>query len=667
MLKAWLKKTPYEIRLHFVFAGLALSVLTLYRFAFFLVYSYRLDSATPASKVLLAFLVGVRFDLSVIYLLLGPFLLLSLLRWPNRWAAFRWIWVYGPILAIVWLAVISVVDIMYFENANKHIGYEAFAYLNLELFTMIGAALQRTPVRVVAALTGMVAVFFGASRVMRRFPYHPPQYGYLGSLLLLVGAVVLGGLFVRGGPQNNPLRTGDAIISKNDFVNNLGISGAFTAITDLKVTNIKKVHRLPFDASVKVVRDSIAYPGAEFISDRYPLLRKVSGRKSGRSPNIAIIVLEGWTGRYIKPITDGLVDGKEVTPYMNRLIPKGLFFPRFMASGGRTTNGLMALVGGMPDRPGLTAVRTRQILNRFSGLGNIFKQQLGYQTLFVAGNDLSFNNKRTIMRHWGFENQIGKKELADTKRFKLGAWGYNDEDILTVYHENLQRLHKQGNFVALVHTITTHYPYRTPHKRFDIFGERTRDRDYLNVYHYADWSVHQFLEKAKRSAYFNDTIFVFVSDHSHHRFLNYYEDRNVPLLLYAPGRIQPGQRNEIASQLDVLPTILGLTDREVYYSGMGRDLLKTKAGSAYFAYGNLFGWIDEEMFFFQRVEGGVPETYTVRAPFKDMRQCWIDKEKCARHSLRSRAFLNLSYQLLNENLIFPGPREFETIKARQSR
>src|SRR5690606_15312950 len=162
---------------------------------------------------------------------------------------------------------------------------------------------------------------------------------------------------------------------------------------------------------------------------------RLAPSRPGPAPNVVVIILEGWTGKFVRPIGEGRVAGRVVTPHFNRLAGQGLLFTRFYASGGRTTNGLIAMIGGIPDRPGLTAVRTRQILNRFSGLGSVLKDQLGYRTLFIAGNDLSFNNKRTIMSHWGYEKLIGKAAIAampKEKGFRLGAWGYDDGDLYQI-------------------------------------------------------------------------------------------------------------------------------------------------------------------------------------------------------------------------------------------
>jgi phosphoglycerol transferase MdoB-like AlkP superfamily enzyme len=298
-----------------------------------------------------------------------------------------------------------------------------------------------------------------------------------------------------------------------------------------KTETISKHHQLDAQTAVRTVREIIEYPGARFLSEEYPMLREIPQTNAAKPPNVVIIVLEGWTGKFVKPITDGLVDGREVTPHFNKLATEGLFFSRMFASGGRTTNGLLALIGGIPDRPGLTAVRTPQIMNRFSGLPSVLAG-MGYSTFFISGNDLNFNNKGTIMKHWGSAELTGKKQIDALKRFEIGAWGYYDRDVFTLLHEKMMEGHRTGRPVnGIVHTITTHYPYKTPDKKFDAFGKETRDHEYINVLHYADWALHDYLEEARKAPYFKDTVFFLISDHSHHRFLNYYEDRNVPFLI----------------------------------------------------------------------------------------------------------------------------------------
>ena len=89
------------------------------------------------------------------------------------------------------------------------------------------------------------------------------------------------------------------------MVNNLALNGVYTAIIDLKSHSIPRSDKMDFKEAVDVVRKEIVYEGANFVSDEYPLLRKtIPKNKEAKSPNIVLVMLENWTGKFISPITD---------------------------------------------------------------------------------------------------------------------------------------------------------------------------------------------------------------------------------------------------------------------------------------------------------------------------------------------------------------------------
>ncbi|TGM62710.1 LTA synthase family protein [Leptospira meyeri] len=660
-MKKLFSKLPFYIRFHLLLAGLGIVFLTIYRVAFFTMYSYRIhDKSTWI--LLKAFVKGARFDISVLCVLLGVSLLYSSLHFFNRNKIYRAVWRTLPVIFIILLLFLLIADLIYYENGNKHLGYEAFAYLGFEMLPLVGSAFSQNPFLFLLGILVISGIGFGIYKIQSKFPYSHINlhYKWAGLQFLVVLALLV--LGIRGGVQTSPLRTSDAIITKETIINDLVLNPGFTVITDLKMTKVDDRHYMKLAEASAIVQKEVNYPGASFVSEEYPLLRKTTINTVKPLPHIVVVVLEGWTGKFIDIIGTGKVEGKVVTPYFNQLIRQGMFFKNFFASGGRTTNGLMALMGGIPDRPGLTAVRTPQILNRFSGLGNIAKT-IGYETLFVTGTDLSFNNKGSIMYHWGFDTLVGKTELEKNPEYKTGPWSYLDEASLDAMHKRLLNVKPEKPIVSVIHTGTTHYPYKVPEERFRLFESTTQDSEYLNVLHYADFALNEYMEKAKKAPYFKDTIFFFVSDHSHHRFLNYYEDRNVPLLIYAPGKIKPELREDITSQLDLIPTILGFMEREVYFSVMGRDLRKVKGSSAYFAYGNIFGWIEDDFLYYQSVSGGQGETKTIKQPFVDLGLCYQDINLCKKHGDKTKAFLNLGDELLKSNKLFPSESVLKEIKT----
>ncbi|EMO25135.1 hypothetical protein LEP1GSC170_6119 [Leptospira interrogans serovar Bataviae str. HAI135] len=91
---------------------------------------------------------------------------------------------------------------------------------------------------------------------------------------------------------------------------------------DLKSQSIPKFLKLETQEAIAIVRKETAYAGAEFISDKYPILRVQKETNPGTPPNVVLIMLENWTGKFIKPISNGLVEEKEIAPYFNQLLKK---------------------------------------------------------------------------------------------------------------------------------------------------------------------------------------------------------------------------------------------------------------------------------------------------------------------------------------------------------
>jgi len=656
-MKIDLKEKYSNLKLFLFYTLLYISFLFIYRLIFLFTYFYRVDNAT-IYEILTAFLVGFRFDLSVIAILLGPFLLLSSLNFLNKVSIFRFVWGYTPILIFIWVIVHSIADILYYENANKHIGYEGFVFIGKDLGVILKSALENNTVPFISTIILLLIFLPVSTYLFLKFsPYRYNEKPIIIGAVEFVAIVVFIIVAIRGGVQISPIRASNAIISGNNFINNLGLNAIFTTMADLKGQTIPKSQQMRIEEAALIVREEIKYEGAEFISTKYPILRKLTETNKKRASNVVLVILENWTGKFLKPISDGLIDGKEVAPNFNNLSKKGVFFSKFFATGGRTTNGMMSLLAGIPDRPGLTAVRTSQVMGNFSGLGNIFKA-MGYKTLFATGGDLSFDNKNFLLPRWGFDTLFGKGQIDSMNKYKLGAWGYDDGDVFDVLHNEISKFKKDEPFLAVVLTLSTHYPYRVPEKKFQRFDEKTRDFEYLNVYHYADWAVNDFMEKARKSDYFEDTIFFFVADHAHHRYLSYYEDRNIPFLIYAPGKYKPELKKDISSQLDVIPTILGAVGKECYFSVMGRDLLSPKISkSGYFAYGNVFGWIEDNLFLFQGADGANQINFTVNEPFEENKMCKISRLLCEPSHRKAKAYLNLSVELMNKNLVFPPPGE----------
>ncbi|MGE8720878.1 LTA synthase family protein [Leptospira terpstrae] len=656
MVKQYLS-LRFSDRIFLTYFSFGFLTLFLHRILFFVVYSYRLEEFSFLI-LLKAFLIGFRFDWVTISILLVGFYFLSLWDKASKLRPYRYFWTITPLVIYPFCLAHLFADLLYFENANKHIGYEAIVFLG-DLDVLLTSAFEETPFKILSFLV-FITLYIKGIRYWFSKQKIADQINTKGSFRSNSIVSLLWILFffigLRGGPQESPLRASEAIISDNALINQLALNGIYTTINDFKSQAIPKHLKMTDKDMLEVVREEIEYSGSEFVFDpEFPLVRKIKGIPGKKPINVVLVIQESWTGKYVWPVSDGFWLGKEVTPYYNRLAKKGHSFRKFYANGGRTSNALLSVLTSVPDRPGLTAIRTPQILSNFSAIGNLFSE-FGYQTSFITGDDLKFDSLATILPHFGFKTLIGKENFRKSGKYSIGAWGYDDEHLYTKALEEMDLYQKNNKpFLMTILTMTTHYPYKVPNPKYEIYEPTVTDFDYLNTYHYSDSALEVFMNEIQKKKYFEDTLFVFVGDHTHHRYLSYYEDRMVPFLLYSPKYIKPMLDERISSQLDVLPTILGVVGKETYFAGFGKDMLASgvKSGSTYFAYGSACGWIDEEKILYQSVDGDTQFIFQMIPPYGVDPACNPDRKNCFRQTIKARAFFNLSLELMNRNSLYP--------------
>ena len=138
----------------------------------------------------------------------------------------------------------------------------------------------------------------------------------------------------------------------------------------------------------------------------------------------------------------------------------------------------------------------------------------------------------------------------------------------------IDRDHAAGKpFFGHIMTASNHVPFTYPEGRIDIPSPGKR----RGGVKYADYAVGRFIEMARQKPWFDNTVFLFVADHCAssagktkipvHRY-------HIPAVLYAPRWIKPGRIDTLASQIDLVPTILSLLglDKEDHF--VGRDILR---------------------------------------------------------------------------------------------
>ena len=615
------------------------------------------------------FALGLRFDVATLPVLAAPVILVWPLfsRFGARPPVFQWslrsaVFLCFPLFAWGQLSVLA--GSLYFAYNQKLPGWEYYAYIE-DLPVVFRGVLEREPVVAGAAvaflLTTLVLGYvlaFGKRSAFRAFdgrarsPKQPrPILQALRQVLAVSLSLGVAIVALRGGWQESPLRAPDALRTGQAALDTLPLNTVYTALQDFSG---RDEFRPTYDphANVRFVQALLGSPG-DFTRPDFPLVRHMPAKSPFglRRPNVVLIIMESFTAAYLAPYGGD----PEIAPEFNRVALKGMVFQRFFAGGGRSANGLFSMLAGIPDRAGRTILRSPQISIRLGGIGQLLVRK-GYDTFFYHGGDLAFDNLDRVLPRLGFRESVGSTEMEATGCCtKKNVWGFDDSETMAAFLRRMDRA--QRPFFGVVFTLNTHHPFAVPHEFPKKFTGRPQS-DFLEAFHYSDHVLGRFLAEASRKPFFRNTVFLITGDHAHHTGLDYLDDRMVPLLLYMPGRVPATVRSDVASQLDILPTILALSGGDSDYAGMGRDLTAPilREPFAFFAGGsgtNVIGWIEGDRIFSEWLLGSVRGLYTSRRPLTMQDLLKLEPERAARLRARTFHFHQFARTIEKENRVWP--------------
>lgn len=526
-----------------------------------------------ALALLYALCVGVLYLLYRAHLgMTWPLVLLFLLVLPLPGFAYasrtgQWV-LYGLALVLLYgLLFVAASELVFWNEFSVRFNFIAVDYL---VYTneVIGNIRESYPIGRWLALLAVVAlVLFAVGRRALRVRDDGSRFWQRGKVVLLwLVLTVISVAAVNGGMKD---RTG------NNYVNELagnGIYQFFNAFRSSHLDYAKFYRTLPDDEAFRRVREMLKTPEATYVSDDpRDLTRAIRRVGPEKRLNVVLISVESLSGDYLG--TFGNPD--HITPYLDSLVGQSLFFDNLYANGTRTVRGLEALSLSVPPTPGDSLLKEHNNENLFS-LATVFNDR-GYQSDFVYGGYGQFDNMNYFFGHNGYRT-VDRRDIPKTATIHSeNVWGVADEDLYTLALGQMDQIHAEGKpFFLHVMTTSNHRPFTFPEGRVKQ-ANGTRQ----GAVAYTDWSIGDFIRRAREKSYFDDTVFVITADHCASSAgktsvpVNRY---HVPLWIYAPKHIQPQRVDRLMGQVDIAPTLLGLLNFSYRSRFFGYDLFQLEPG-----------------------------------------------------------------------------------------
>ena len=546
------------------------AVLMLCRTAFYLYNAAVLGPLTWAEAWPL--LAGaLKFDTASVVYADGVFILLSLLPLPlreRRWYRAVLFWYYVAVNAVLVVAT-NLADTVYFRYTQKRFtADEIFFADNDNSLQLVGKFMAENWYLVLLwiALTALLA--WGYRRRVREESIFSRGWAYyIGNTVIFAAAAGLSVAGMRGGMtrMTRPITLSNATLYTADSGKaNLILSNPFCILRTIGSAG-----------SVKYKKHFAPEELARRFTPVHQPADSAAVNLAGR--NVVVFIMESMSAEHSAYLCPEVYADREVkgfTPFLDSLMQNGLVFKRMYANGTRSIQAMPSVLGSIPSFR-TPFVLMPQSLGESRQLPAMLADK-GYATLFFCGSEHGSMGFGAYARSAGVERLVSREDYEarhGTGDFD-GYWGIWDEPFLQFMGEELAATPEP--FFATLFTLSAHHPFVVPEQY-----AATLPDGYTRIHKgvaYDDQAFRRFFHRFGGEEWFRRTIFVFVADHvSSEKFAektrSYPGNMHIVGFIHTPDGALQGEVREVTQQLDIMPTVLGLTGNTEPYFAFGRDVL----------------------------------------------------------------------------------------------
>lgn len=368
-------------------------------------------------------------------------------------------------------------------------------------------------------------------------------------LLFIAGCTVTG---IRGGWQYVPVNLRNALQATESKFTPIVLNTPFSIINTFQNRYLEPLDFYPEDqlrAYIDPIKD---FSGKPFLEK-----------------NVVIIILESFSKEFTR-----LGTGESYTPFLDSLMDHALVCTQAYANALRSSEGIPAIVSGIPSLMDEGITTSIYATNRINALPGLLGGK-GYSTAFFHGGTNGTMSFDVYCAGAGFHHYFGRKEYNNERDYD-GNWGIWDEPFLQYTATRINTMPQP--FFATLLTLSSHPPYKIPESYKNILP--AGDLPVYQAVAYSDMALRRFFETASVMPWYRNTLFVITADHcspvSGQEYYRHHMGRYaIPVIYFAPGdTLLRGNFSGITQQIDIFPSVLDYLGYEKPFYALGHTIFR---------------------------------------------------------------------------------------------
>ena len=535
-----------------IFVLTLLAVTTLLRFYFFMKTS-ALYEGYQTDLMLISFVHGLRFDLSALIYLNCGFIFLIYFNFFRKSKTFHLIFAFLNALMVG----VSVADTEFYLSYGKKMSPSFFSKIRGTGFETLSSMIYAHGF-IILVLVLSLFFFYRLTRSL----YKKKEGSLRVYPLYFLICIAVGLLGIRGGFQKR-------VLGKTHIHLYAGGKAWASELTSNTVHNlIRRKYRNFFPGENFEKRMKIE------LSPRVKL-RPLDLNKTPK--NIVIIFVESMSSYIVDQ--EGLLD----FDFLKENPDSSLFVNDTYANGRHSIDALMATFFGVPSYFDVDIVESKYLGNKWVGMPTVLSKH-NFSSVFLhaaRGGTQYFDSATNIA---GFQKYRSILDEYNPPEEMRGLWGVHDDFM---YDKSIEILDTyESPFLATIFTTSSHMPFVGTPLNPSSLG--TKELDYAAAVNYADQSLERFFEKAKKTKWYEDSLFVILADHNPPMQTSWSKDPSldskIPLVFYLPGsNIGKLPIKKVSQQVDLPMSIFQILDIEPeIWSPYGASVFDLEAKSPVF-------------------------------------------------------------------------------------
>lgn len=303
---------------------------------------------------------------------------------------------------------------------------------------------------------------------------------------------------------------------------------------------------------------------------------KITGDSAtAQHPNYVVIQVESMDANIVKQQHHG----QNVMPFLSSLRQNSVYYPYMLSyhKGGGTSDTEFSIINSVESLDSFPAIK----LTSYNYPNSMVSKLAGenYSTMAFHGNVGTFYNRNIALSKMGFN----KFYDISTMNYKDEGWGAPDDKVFSFALEKMEKAKKP--FFSYIITMTSHGPFESARNYYNNENyddiEEELVKNYFNSFNYVDNCIRDFVTEVQKK--YPDTYIIIYGDHTPNlsnkdfyqasfidvdKYLEF-----VPLFIITPDQQKYMENSEVASFLDIAPTVLKTSGVPYSLNSNGADLL----------------------------------------------------------------------------------------------